>query len=371
MREPNASVRARAGVAGVLGALLFLMLVPMAGIWAAAPTQGTSTVEPLPPRSPQPATPNKAKKETKGSKDSERPAGSVPQLAKHLDETIKILERDINDTAEVARTSVKIRASQVLQEMQQAQRELARSESEAKRLAKPSAIDLPANMSNSSAVISTLIPADPAIIAQALRRAAQKVNELKQETDSRFVPPVQQAAQAAPGLAEQARSSALTEAHKALVVPLKDVRTAVTKLSGRSEDVPKATLAKIHKQLDLVRSRISSTLYRMADSVSSKALQTLDAAAGNSSQARVAAQHADKVVEAMHRLSEQRTHAALSQLDKMLNVSTDNPVTPLAPKTGAPAQPPAEEIRRHILAASGRATQRLTALREEVQKLQK
>ena len=337
-------------------------------------------VEPLPPRSPPPVAPSNAKKEakvkketkkeTKKAKESERPA-SIPQLAKHLDETIKILERDINDTAEVARASVKIRASQLLQEIQQAQRDLARSESEAQRLAKPSAIDLPASLSNSSAVIPTLIPADPVIVAQALRRGAQKVSELKQEADNQFVPPVQQSVQAAPVAAEKSKSAALQEARKALVTPLQDVRTLLKGYPSRPDAVTKAGLVKLGKQFSLVQSRVGSTLDRMAGQISSKSLQTLDAAAGNSGQARVAAQRAEKIMDAMRRLSEQRTQTAMSQLDKLLTPSTENSTVPVVSKTGASAQSLTEEIRTQILTASSKATQRLTALQEEAQKIQR
>lgn len=305
-----------------------------------------------------------------GTKASERPA-SIPQLARHLDETIQILERDINDTAEVVRTGVKIRASQVLQEAQKAQRDLTRSESEAQRLAKPSAIELPANLSNSSAVISTLIPADPVIVAQALRRAAQKVSELKQEADNRFVSPVQQSVQAAPAAAEKSKRAALQEARKALVTPLQDARTLLKGYSSRPDTVSKAGLMKLRKQFSLVQSRVGSTLDRMAGQTSSNALQMLDAASGNSSQARVVAQHAEKIVDAMRRLSEQRTQAAVSQLDKLLTLSTETPTAPVASKTGVPVQPPTEEVRRQVLAASSKSTQRLTVLQEEAQKLQK
>jgi hypothetical protein len=379
MREPNASVRARPGVSGILVVFLFLALFPADGIWAAAPTQEASVVEPLPPRSPPPVSPSNVKKETKirketkkdkkAANDSERPA-SIPQLAQHLDETIKILERDINDTAEVARTSVKIRASQMLQEVQQAQRDLARSESEAQRLAKPSAIDLPASLSNSSAVISTLIPADPVIVAQALRRAAQKVSELKQEADNRFAPPVQQAIQAAPVVVEKSNSAALQEARKALVTPLQDARTLLKGYSSRPDAVSKAVLMKLRKQFSLVQSRVGSTLDRMAGQIISKALQTLDAAAGNSSQVRVAAQRAEKIMDAMRRLNEQRTQAALSQLDKLCSASSDISTAPVEHKTD-PAQIPPEQIRRQVLAAVGRTAPRLNALQEEAQNLQK
>ncbi len=374
MREPNSSVRAGIVVSGTLVAFLFLTIFPTGGVGATAPTQETSVVEPLSPRSPQPVTPGKAKKETKGTKDSKRLEDSIPHLAKQLDETINILERDINDTAEVAKTSVKVRASQMLREVQQAQRELARSESEAQRLAMPTAIDLPPHLSssgaNTSAVIPTLILADAAVISQTLHRVVLKVGELRQDVDSRLVPVVQRVVQGAPESAEKNTSQALKETHKMLVVPLKDSLTLLKSLSGKPQTASKTALMKVGQQFDLVRSRTEATLGRMAGQIGSQAFQALGSVAGNANQVAEVAQRVEKMVDAMRRLSEQRTQAALNQLDRLIAISPEVSATPAEGSTDLYPQTPTEQVRKQVLAVSQRIALRLTALLEETRRLQ-
>ncbi len=162
------------------------------------------------------------------------------------------------------------------------------------------------------------LPADPQELRSALQRGAQQVSALQQSLEQQAAQRINNALQQARNQANQHLSAVQDIVNTALTAPINALLSTLNDFVAHPERLldPVATL---NTMVDDLNRNIVATMNHINDVITQDAIRTLNSVESDVNQALNAAQTGGKLVAAMRRAQQQRTAAALHDLEAQLN----------------------------------------------------
>ena len=164
------------------------------------------------------------------------------------------------------------------------------------------------------------LPADPQQLKAALQRGAQQMNSLQHSVEQQAAQRINNALQQARNQANQHLSAVQDIVNTALMAPVNALLSTLNDFVAHPERLldPVATL---NTMVDDLNRNIVATMNHINDVVTQDAIRTLNSVESDVNQALNAAQTGGKLVAAMRRAQQQRTAAALHDLETQLAAS--------------------------------------------------
>lgn len=171
-----------------------------------------------------------------------------------------------------------------------------------------------------AAVAPIALPADPQQLHSALQRAAQQLNALQTSVEQQAAQRIGNALQQARNQANSHLSAVQDIVNTALTAPINALLSTLNDLVAHPERLldPVATL---NTMVDDLNRNIVATMNHINDVITQDAINTLHSVESDVNQALNAAQTGGKLVAAMRRAQQQRTAAALHDLETQLAAS--------------------------------------------------